>query len=92
MEGKVEQLLELYLEDRKRLLAILPSSPPNISPPSSAGNDNPPSSPPPPPPLAPSSGSQPHSRRKPRPILLGKQVKKKIPFLKQPKSPTFFFI
>lgn len=71
IEGKVEQLLELYLEDRKRLLAILPSppSPPNASPPSSGNNSGPPPSPP-----APPAASSSHHRHKPRPILLGKQV------------------
>ncbi|XP_035711818.1 potassium voltage-gated channel subfamily KQT member 1 isoform X2 [Folsomia candida] len=70
IEGKVEQLLELYLEDRKRLLAILPSppSPPNASPPSSGNNSGPPPSPP-----APPAASSSHHRHKPRPILLGKQ-------------------
>lgn len=70
IESKVEQLLELYLEDRKRLLAILPPSSPNPSPPSNGGHNNGPPSPPHGSALA--SASQ---RRKPRPIL---QVKLKI--------------
>jgi hypothetical protein len=68
IESKVEQLLELYLEDRKRLLAILPPLSPNISPPSS-GNDGGAAFPPT---TTTSSGT---NRHRPRPILVGKQVK-----------------
>lgn len=37
IESKVEQLLEMYMEDRKRLIALLPSNSPGGSPPTPGG-------------------------------------------------------
>jgi hypothetical protein len=66
IESKLEQLLDLYLEDRKILLALCPTPSPSSSPPAA-----------PPPPAPPASGpGQGHARYrgKPRPILVAKQV------------------
>jgi len=67
IETKVEQLLELYLEDRKRLLELVPSTSASNSPPApSSGGGNPPT-----PPVPANTVNYPN---KPRPILTGKQV------------------
>ncbi|CAG7829557.1 unnamed protein product, partial [Allacma fusca] len=59
IETKLEQLLDLYLEDRKRLLSLLPPTSPSSSPPMG--------------PSIPPNGRG-HHRQRPKPFLLGKQV------------------
>ncbi|KAK8771878.1 hypothetical protein V5799_024878, partial [Amblyomma americanum] len=81
IESKLDQLMEMYVEDRARLFAVPAVPPPGLSlrhqppppPPPSAAPSMAPSPPPPAPPQPPAQPAQPASAPAARPALVDKQ-------------------